>query len=118
MRISGLPLVMGWCLLLTVAVETLFAAILKTRRPRDFLLVVLANVMTNPVLVSVTYLIRVTQGMKAYFIALALFEVAAAFAEALVYRSAMKNKFNPFLFSLILNAASFSIGWVINRFVF
>lgn len=117
MTFSDLPLIMVWCLVWTLALELWGSVVLGLRRS-DLLYVVLVNVMTNPVLVSVTTLILLTCGMRAYYISLAVFETAAFVAEALVYRRTLRAKINPFLLSALLNAVSFFLGNVINRVFF
>ena len=106
---------------LVSCVDAGFGAV-GVRRPgtprSDLLYVVLVNVMTNPVLVSVTTLILLTCGMRAYYISLSVFETAAFVAEALVYRRTLRAKINPFLLSALLNAVSFFLGNVINRVFF
>lgn len=115
--IAELPKVMAWCLALTLLLEVFAAAALGLRK-RDLLFVVLVNVITNPVLVSATTLICWFYGMRAYYVSLAVFEIAAFFTEALLYKYALKPKLNPFLLSLILNVFSAMIGNVINGIFF
>lgn len=106
---------MLYCLTCTVVIECLAAAIIGIRRIKEFIFVILVNVMTNPVLVSSTFLIRLTYGRTAYYYSLAAFEVAAVLIEGTVYRFTLKSRINPFLISLILNASSFFIGELINK---
>ena len=117
MGIAELPKIMAWCLFLTLALELFGAAVLGLRK-RDLLFVILANVVTNPVLVSVTTLIFTLHGMTAYYVSLVFFEAAAVVSEGFIYKYALKPKLNPFLLSLILNAFSALIGNVINGIFF
>ena len=116
--IADLPFTMAWCLGLTLVLELAAAALLGTRRPRDLLVVALANVMTNPLLVSVSALILLRCGFQTYRVSLAALEAAAVLSEGLVYRFSIKPEFNPFLFSLLLNALSYSVGDLINKIIF
>ena len=118
MTIADLPITMAWCLGLTLVLELAAAALLGIRRPRAFLVVALANVMTNPLLVSVSALILLRNGREAYYVSLAVLEAAAVLSEGLAYRFSMKPKLNPFLFSLLLNAVSYSVGDLINKIIF
>ncbi len=117
MGVAELPGIMIWCLSLTLVLE-LFAAAVLGIKGRDLLFVVPVNVVTNPVLVSVTVLIFTLYGRSAYYISLAVLEAAAVASEGLLYKFALKPKVNPFLLSLLLNAFSFFIGGVINRIFF
>ena len=108
---------MAWCLSLTLVLE-LFAAAVLGLRGRDLLFVVLANVVTNPVLVSVTTLVFTLRGLTTYYVSLVFFEAAAVLTEGLIFKFALKPKLNPFLLSLLLNVFSALIGNVINGVFF
>ena len=97
---------------LTLAVETLFTAILK-KDPSDILLSVLANIATNPLVNVLHILLVLTLGLPKVPV-IALLELFALGAEALLYRTCSKNFRRPLLFSLAANAISFSLGLVFN----
>lgn len=114
--LSRLPIYMVRCLLLTQAAETGLAALLGFRK-RDLIFVLLVNLLTNPPVVVLTFLCGVYWGRSVWIISVILFEAAAFLTEALIYRSNLeKRKPNPFLVSLILNAASYAAGEVVNIF--
>ena len=114
--LSRLPLYMVRCLLLTAAAETGLAALLGYRK-RDLTFVALVNLLTNPPVVVLTFLSGLYWGKTAWIISVVFFELAAFLTEALIYRSNLdKKKPNPFLLSLILNAASFACGEIVNMF--
>ena len=114
--LSRLPIYMIRCLVLTGAVETGLAALLGFRR-RDLVFVALANLLTNPPAVVLTFLCGLYFGKTARIISIILFEAAVFITEALIYRSNLeKRRPSPFLLSLILNAASFAGGEIINIF--
>lgn len=109
-----LPYYMVRNLLLTVAVETGLAALLGLRR-RDLLLVVLVNVMTNPLVNVSTFLTGFFFGEKARLWVLIATELAAFGSEGLVYLKLLeKRRPQPFLLSLLCNAASYGAGLAIN----
>ena len=83
-------------LLLTEVLELLAAACFPQRNRHDFLLVILVNILTNPVV-----------GL----------EFAVWLSEALIYRKCLIGKQNPYLFSLILNAASYLGGVCLQYFL-
>ena len=106
---------MLYCLTCTLVIECAAAAVIGIRKIKDFLFVILVNVMTNPVLVSLTFFIRLAYGRTAYYCSLAALEIAAVLIEGAVYKFTLKNRINPFLISLILNTSSFFIGELINK---
>lgn len=113
--LNSLPLMMLVCLTLTLLIESLTALICGVRTKRDFLLIFLANLMTNPVLVCVTFLLGFFFGMRVRMPVEILLEISVVFIEGLVYRKATDyKKLDPFLLSLILNAASYLSGFVVN----
>ena len=109
------PLMLLFALLLTEAIE-LPVCLLWGLKRRDLLFVLLANVLTNPLL-NVLYAIARLYTPIPPAAALTVLESAAVAAEWLVYRSATDAK-RPFLTSLTANAASFGLGLLITTFIF
>ena len=109
------PLTLVLALLMTEAIE-IPVCLLFHMRGRDLLFVVLANVLTNPLL-NVLYAIACLYTRIPPAAALAVLEPAAVIAEWIVYRSVTKAK-RPFLTSLTANAASFGLGLLITTFLF
>ena len=71
---------------------------------KDILNVFLVNVLTNPILVASTTLIKVLISIKAYHIAMPIFEISAFLIEGFIYHKCLTHrKINGFLLSLILN---------------
>lgn len=106
---------MGIALLLTILLEGLFGAIWGVKGGRNFVIMLLANLLTNP-LVNVihsffAYEIRLDG--QAIVIITALLETSAVIAEWLVYKSRTDIK-KPLLFSLCANGFSFFCGILIN----
>lgn len=104
------PLTLALALLLTEAIE-ISICLLWGFRGRDLLFVLLANVLTNP-LVNVLYAGAGVFTSIPPALALAALEGFAVAAEWLVYRFATERK-RPFLVSLSANAASFCAGLLI-----
>jgi hypothetical protein len=58
---------------------------------------------------------QLTHGMTGYETSLIFLELFAFLSEAIIYKFALSDKkINPFTLSLLLNAASFGLGEIIN----
>ena len=118
MYIDDLPLVMVRCLIITIIIEAVVGLIIGIRDKKDILNIVLVNIMTNPLVVSLPILILLLYGTTARYVTLFLLEVFAVVSEGLVYYKFLKyKKINGFLVSLVLNLVSYGIGELLNRFV-
>lgn len=93
---------------LTLVLEGLFALIWGVRGKGDWLLLLIANVVTNPIVVSLYSL-----GLNGWP-AVAAMELAAVLAEGLAYRRWGKTTGPAFLFSLCANCFSFFSGLLLN----
>jgi len=102
-------------LLLTEILELLAAACFPHRNKWDFLLVFLVNILTNPLVVYLDHLFRFR--MPSVVLWIAILEFAVWLSESLIYCKCLKGKQNPFLYSLILNAASYFGGMFIGKFL-
>jgi hypothetical protein len=109
------PLSLVLALLLTEAIE-LPVCRLWGMRGRDLVFVLLANLLTNPV-VNVLYALAYLYTPIPRVLAIAMLEIAAVLVEWFVYRYATEAK-RPFLVSLTANAASFGAGLLITTFLF
>lgn len=116
MRLNDIPLVMVRCLLLTVAAEGLLSLAFRVRTGKEQAIILLANVLTNPLVVSLSYAAAFFLGTGAYYPAMAVLEVAAVTVEALLYRKMLPAQRHPFWLSLGLNAGSFLAGLAWNYF--
>ena len=108
------PLSLVLALFLTEAIE-LPVCLLWGMRKRDLLFVVLANLLTNP-LVNVLYALAYLYTPVTRAVSIALLEIAAVVTEWLIYRSATGAK-RPFLVSLTANAASYGAGLLITTII-
>lgn len=118
MKINDIPLVMLYCLGSTIVIEGALAFLWGVRKAADQLIVLLVNVLTNPLLVSIGYLILFRFGMTGYNIATAVMEVLVVFVEGWIYKKILTRQKRPFLLSLFLNAGSFLIGLGLNYIIF
>ena len=109
------PLSLVLALLLTEAIE-IPVCLLWGMRKRDLLFVVLANLLTNP-LVNVLYALAYLYTPVTRAVSIALLEIAAVVTEWLIYRSATDAK-RPFPVSLTANAVSYGAGLLITTFLF
>ncbi len=120
-----LPLVMAISFSLTLVIEIVVALILKVRSFKNIIYIFLANLMTNPLLVSLVYYINLKCDQHFFthnyptYIALAVLELLAFFIEARIYKKHLKyNTLNPYALSLILNACSFMLVGLVNQFIY
>ena len=97
-------------LALTLVLELGAAFLLGVRDKKDFLLLFLVNVVTNPPLVLALDLWYLSRGMPPWYLIGAL-ELAAVIAEWLLTRHRLTYRKIPMLlFTIILNAISFLGG--------
>lgn len=116
MRIDDLPYIMVRCLILTILIELLVAVIIGIKNKKDLLNVVLVNIFTNPLVVSIPILVRIKMGYNSQVISLIILELFAFISEGFIYSKTLKyKKINPYLISLILNLSSYLIGELINK---
>ncbi len=107
----SLPYVMILCLTITIFVEVMVALILKIHNKTDILNVVLVNILTNPLLVSLLYLVFLKYGAIAKIVFEVVMEILIFVVEGAIYKKYLKyDKINPYLVSFILNAASYFMG--------
>lgn len=115
MLINELPLLMLKCLIITIVIEIILSLILKVKTKKDILNIILVNIVTNPLVVSIPVLINISLGILERHICLLILEVFTVLFEGFIYYKYLNyKKINPFLLSLILNLSSYLIGEVIN----
>ena len=111
----SLALMMAQCLLLTIIIESAAAFICGVRKRDGFIAVALANVITNPVVASLTYFIGYYYGAKVRMPVEFLLEAAVIPIEGFIYSSlSVRGKRGPYLLSLILNLCSYLSGYLIS----
>ena len=106
----------GVSLGLTLVIELAVAFLMKTRGFSEFLIVALVNVLTNPLVVLIVYIMIFRFPAARWPVEIAL-EILVIPAEGLLYRAAKKNGFRfpkPFLLALICNLSSYGFGLILN----
>lgn len=97
-------------LALTLIFELLFALVWGVRKD-GLMLVVLMNVLTNPAVNVLHYLAVYLLGWPALWVVLVL-ELAAVTAEGLCCKDVIRR---PWLFAVLINAFSYSMGELIQH---
>ena len=96
---------------LTIIIEGIITFLCGIRSLQDITVVVLAQILTNPVVNFGAMLVY--QSFNAYYYGLYLFivETIVLFIESYVYKYCLKtHKISPFRLSTICNLSSFGIG--------
>ena len=107
------------CLALTLIFEIFAAFVLGVRKKDDFFCIFFANVFTNPLVSVIPLYLNIRYGLIYRNISLALLEIFALFAEYLIYRRFLEyKKIPPFFLSLILNAFSYTAGFLLGPYIF
>ena len=115
MGINNMPLTMSVCLILTIIIECLIALILGIRSKKDIINVVLVNIVTNPIVVTVPYLVYILFNYDYYKYSIYILEVLAFLTEGLIYLKVLDyKKINPIILSAILNISSYGIGLLLD----
>lgn len=115
MLLLELPKIMAICLFCTIIIECTIAFFLKVRRKKDFINIILVNILTNPLVVSITLTTRYLISFKAERIATIILEITAFLVEGLIYKNVLEyKKIKGITLSLILNISSYTLGILIN----
>ena len=101
-------------LLITTLVESIISYILKVRNFKDILLVILANICTNPIVVYISFMIKMNFNYTIYIVFLTILEISAFYIEGIIFKTYMNTKNKPYKLSFINNISSFIIGLLIN----
>lgn len=105
---------MAFALICTIIIELLVSLLLKIRDKKDLLNILLVNILTNPLVTSISLTINFFYGTKARLMSIVLLELFAFLTEALIYKKVLNyKKINPFFLSLILNISSYGSGLLI-----
>ena len=102
-------------LFLTLVFEEIFALLWGLRGWREWIIVALVNLLTNPAVVLLYHLSTGLWGMNAVWVALIL-ECAAVVVEWRCYKSCSRQLKHPFLFALFANVISYTLGCIIQLF--
>lgn len=95
-------------LALTLVLEGVYGLIWRLKERRDWLLLLLVNVVTNPIVVTLYYCV------SSHWAFVAALEAAVVLAEWLAYRKWGRDTRPALLFSLCANCFSFFAGLLLN----
>ncbi len=118
MNINELPLIMLICLSSTIVIELIMSLLLGIRNKKDILNVILVNIMTNPLVVSILMYITYNRLFNTT-ISIIILEILVVLTEGFAYKKVLTfNKINPYILSLILNISSYFIGKLLNNIIY
>ena len=101
-------------LALTLAIELPLAGLLGLRRGKDFVLVALVNILTNPLLGLILDGIWLGLGIWPKWYIILPLEVAVVLTEGLLYRGRLEHEtINPMILSALLNGISYLGGLLV-----
>ena len=103
-------------LVLTIVFESGFFLAIGKRDKKDLLLLLLVNVITNPIVVLSFWLIVLFTNLNPYIMLIPL-ELFAVLFEGYHYKKYGRSFRRPYLFSLAANMFSFGIGELIQRLI-
>lgn len=116
--INHLPKYMLISLICTILIEVIVSIILKVKNKKDILNIVLVNILTNPIVVAISFIINIYIGIKIRNISLIFIEILVVIIEGRIYKKHLEFKnINPYMLSLILNIASYGGGLIINKLI-
>ena len=107
---------LGISLVLTMALEAGFFLLTGKRDKKDLLLLLLVNILTNPIVVLSFSLVVFYTDWNAHIILIPL-ELFAVLVEGFYYKKYGNSFRRPFLFSLAANMFSFWAGELIQLFL-
>lgn len=118
MYIDDILLIMLICLSSTIVIEISMSLLLGIRNKKDILNVILVNVMTNPLIVSIIMYITYNRIFN-LTISIIILEILITLVEGFTYKKVLKfDKINPYVLSLILNISSYFIGELLNNIIY
>lgn len=117
--LTKIPTIIINSLFFTILIEVCISLLFKVKNKKDILNIILVNIVTNPIVSLIPYVIGLYYGIKYRYIVLLLFEVFAFVFEGYIYKKYLNyNKINPYILSLILNISSYLLGIVINSIIY
>ena len=116
MNIYELIHIMIRCLILTIGIEVFIGFLFKINKRKDIFTIIIVNVITNPIVVTIPLFLYYRYGHNGYLLSLFILEVLTVVLEGIIYKIKFEYKrLNPFYVSLLLNLSSYLIGELINR---
>ena len=118
MLVKDIPKIMTTCLFLTIIIETFFALLFQVKDKKDYVNIVLVNMITNPLVVMIPFFLGFKLGLLYQNISLIFLEILTVIIEGLLYKKYLSyQKINPLLLSLFLNLLSYFVGEIYWRLV-
>ncbi len=118
MLIKDIPNIMLVCLLSTIIIEIIGTFLFGIRLKKDFINIILANIITNPLVVIIPIIISLRYGLLYRNISLGILEILIVLVEGFLYQKYLSyKKINPYLLSFLLNLLSFLVGEIYWRLV-
>lgn len=116
--INDLPKYIIISLIGTILLELILSLCLGIRKKQDLLNIILVNILTNPIVVVIPFILNIYYGSVTRHISLAILEILAVFLEGYIYYKVLQDKKrNPYLLSLYLNLFSYLCGLFINYII-
>jgi len=103
-------------LILTLVLETGFFLLTGKRNRKDLLLVIMVNILTNPIVVLLYWLAFFYTSMSLVMVK-AVLEVFAVLTEGHYYNKYGQSFNHPYLFSVAANTFSFGTGELLQIFI-
>ena len=101
-------------LILTLIIELTISYIIGIRKKNDIEIIVLVNILTNPIVVFISNISNQMLDISIYYIIVIFLEICAFFIEAQIFKKLLNfQKISAIKISLINNIASYSIGVLI-----
>ncbi len=99
----------------TILIEVVIAFFLRIRSWHNFFIIILTQVLTNPIVNIGVFFILIFNNAYLYGLYLFIIETIVLFFESFIYKHCLKNtKISPFLISAFCNLSSFGIGVIYN----
>ena len=102
--------------LLTLVLETVFFFLTGKRDKKDLLLIILVNLLTNPIVV-LTYWMLTNYMNSNEILVKTILEISAVLIEGYYYKKYGRNFHHPYVWSASANAFSFGMGILIQQFI-
>lgn len=116
--INDIPKYLLIALVCTLIIEISIGVLIGIKDKKDIINITLVNILTNPILNSLCYMVYFYKGIYYYKISIIFLEIIVFIVEGLIYKKYLNyKKLNPFILSLILNVSSYGIGLIINNFI-
>ncbi len=105
-------------LILTLIIELSVSFIIGIREKNDIKVVILANIITNPIVVFIANCVALMNNTLIYIIVVIILEILAVLTEYKIFKNYLKfDKESPMIISVINNSISFTLGLIISYII-